>query len=187
MILHRGLLRLHNSFARVRHAFFAWYYAPLLQCSRRVLSVTGRCDLRIEGICAVGSLYLRSRDHNRIEIAVLPGGELTIGDGVFINQGARVVAGVLVSIGDNVHIGDDAIILDSDFHSVDGSSPVGAPIHLEENVWIASRAIVLKGVTIGRGSVVGAGSVVTRSIPPHSFAAGAPARVIRSLSITGEQ
>lgn len=50
---------------------------------------------------------------------------------------------------------------------------------IEDDVWIGARAIILQGVTIGRGSVIGAGSVVTRSIPPYSVAAGNPARVIR--------
>jgi maltose O-acetyltransferase len=59
--------------------------------------------------------------------------------------------------------------------------PASAPIVLEENVWIGIRAIVLRGVTIGQGSVIGAGSVVVNDVPPRSLAAGVPARVIRTL------
>ena len=51
----------------------------------------------------------------------------------------------------------------------------------EDNVWVASRVIILKGVTIGEGAVIGAGSVITKSIPPYTFAAGNPARVIKSI------
>jgi acetyltransferase-like isoleucine patch superfamily enzyme len=52
---------------------------------------------------------------------------------------------------------------------------------IEDRVWIGARAIVLKGVTIGHDSVVGAGAIVTRSIPPYSVAVGQPARVIRTV------
>jgi len=58
------------------------------------------------------------------------------------------------------------------------------PITIEDNCWLASSVVVCGGVTIGEGSVIGAGSVVTRNIPPHSLAVGNPCRVIRTL---GEQ
>ena len=53
------------------------------------------------------------------------------------------------------------------------------PVVIEDDVWVGSRVIILKGVTIGRGSVIAAGSVVTRSIPPYSICAGVPARVLK--------
>ena len=56
-----------------------------------------------------------------------------------------------------------------------------SPIIIDDDVWLATRVIVLKGVTNGIGSVVSAGSVVTKSIPPNSFAAGVPAKVIRPI------
>jgi maltose O-acetyltransferase len=54
-------------------------------------------------------------------------------------------------------------------------------VTIEDNVWIGSRVIILKGVTLGAGCVVGAGSVVTRSVPPRTVVAGNPARSIRTL------
>jgi maltose O-acetyltransferase len=75
--------------------------------------------------------------------------------------------------------------MDNDFHRLEperrDERPLSAPIILEENVWLGARVIVLRGVTIGAGSAIGAGSVVTRDIPPRSLAVGAPAKVIRSL------
>ena len=56
------------------------------------------------------------------------------------------------------------------------------PITIEKNCWIASNVTVTGGVTIGEGCVIGAGSVVTRDIPPNSFAAGNPCRVIREIT-----
>jgi len=76
--------------------------------------------------------------------------------------------------------------MDSDFHDLSPEGrhfgPASAePVVIEDNVFIGSRAIILKGVTIGRDSVIGAGSVVTRSIPPRTVAAGNPAKVLRPL------
>lgn len=73
------------------------------------------------------------------------------------------------------------VLLDNDFHADAGQLVKRAPIVLENGVWLATRVIVLRGVSIGEGSRIGAGSVVTHSIPPHTFAAGVPARVIHSL------
>jgi maltose O-acetyltransferase len=76
-------------------------------------------------------------------------------------------------------------MMDNDFHRLEPERrdeiPPSAPIVLEEGVWLGVRVIVLRGVTIGAGSVVGAGSIVVRDVPPRSLAAGAPAKVIRTL------
>ncbi|MGE3273401.1 MAG: DapH/DapD/GlmU-related protein, partial [Chloroflexota bacterium] len=56
-----------------------------------------------------------------------------------------------------------------------------APVTIEDRVWIGARAIILKGVTIGQDSVIGAGAIVTKSVPPRSVVVGPAARVIRSL------
>jgi len=119
------------------------------------------------------------------ELVTGSGGWLEIGEGVFINYGCSISANEQVRIGDRCSIGTHVIIMDNDFHQVDPQRreerPNSAPIVLEENVWLGARVIVLKGVTIGHDSVVGAGSVVTRDIPPRCVAAGVPARVIRML------
>jgi acetyltransferase-like isoleucine patch superfamily enzyme len=81
-------------------------------------------------------------------------------------------------------IGSHAIIIDNDFFHRSGTAvggPPSAPIILEENVWLGARVIVLRGVTIGAHSVSGAGSVVTRNIPPRSVAVGLPGRVVKSI------
>jgi acetyltransferase-like isoleucine patch superfamily enzyme len=94
-----------------------------------------------------------------------------------MNQGARIVATKEIVIGDNVLIGDDVMILDGDFHGVAGRPARSAPVCIENDVWIASRAMVLKGVVIGRGSIIGAGAIVTKSVPERSFVCGAAATV----------
>lgn len=117
------------------------------------------------------------------EFATYPGGRLEIGERVFLNYGASIVAHELVRIGNGCDIGTYAIIMDNDYHGVEERHqlPPSAPIVIEDNVWLGARVIVLKGVTIGHDSVIGAGSVVTRSIPARSVAAGVPARVLRSF------
>lgn len=110
---------------------------------------------------------------------------IDIGDGTRIN-GASIHATERVTIGRRCLIAANVTIIDSDGHGVDPderalSNPVSRPVTIEDNVWIGMNALILKGVTIGKNSVVGAGSVVTRSIPPDSVAAGNPARVVKTL------
>jgi acetyltransferase-like isoleucine patch superfamily enzyme len=120
----------------------------------------------------------------RAELGTRQGGTLTLGTGVYVNQGASIVASESITIGDRVRIGDYAAIHDSDYHPVAADLPMRvAPIVIEDDVWIGRGAIVMPGVRIGRGSVVAAGAVVTRSVPERSLAAGVPARVIRELDI----
>ena len=120
-----------------------------------------------------------------LELAVGPGATLEIGERVFINYGCSFGATQLIRIGPRCVIGTYVIMMDNDYHRLEperrNERPPSAPIVLEENVWLGARVIVLRGVTIGAHSVIGAGSVVTRDIPPRTVAVGMPARVIKSL------
>ena len=100
---------------------------------------------------------------------------------VVFSGGGKISCSEKIEIGTHVDIADECLIIDNDFHGVGDKLPKKEPIIIEDDVWLATRVIVLKGVTIGKGSVVGAGSVVTKSIPPNSFAAGVPAKVIRPI------
>jgi maltose O-acetyltransferase len=113
------------------------------------------------------------------------GYNITLGDGVFLNFNCVVLDVVAVTIGDRAQIGSAVQILAAD-HPLDVETRAsglenGRPIAVEADVWIGSGAILCPGVTIGRGSVIGAGSVVTRDIPPDAVAVGNPCRVVRSL------
>lgn len=91
----------------------------------------------------------------------------------------------LISIGNGVRIASHCMMIAANHVFDDPNAPIHnqglqhAPITIEDNVWIGGRVNVTAGVTIGHGSIIGAGSVVTRSIPAMSIAVGAPARVIR--------
>lgn len=115
---------------------------------------------------------------------------VSIGDDVGIS-GAAICAARSVSIGSRVLLGSEVLITDTDFHPINPEGRRRAPVPhprnedavvIEDDVFVGARAIVLKGIRIGRGSVVGAGSVVTRDIPPMSIVAGNPARVIGQVS-----
>ena len=116
---------------------------------------------------------------------VLPGARVSIGRWVHIGESSMVTAGQSVEIGDDVIIGPQTIIVDADHGSEDLNQPVRVqglvtkPIRIEQGAWLGGHVNVLKGVTIGRGAIIGAGSTVTRDIPPYAVAAGVPARVIR--------
>nr|WP_319566124.1 acyltransferase [uncultured Rhodoferax sp.] len=117
---------------------------------------------------------------------VLPNSKLLIGSNVGIS-GCTISCSDSISIGNNVFIGSGVLITDSDAHSIHPDLRKNSiyaktkPIHIGNNVFLGARSIVLKGVTIGDGSVIGAGSVVTSDIPSMSVAAGNPARVITDI------
>jgi len=116
-----------------------------------------------------------------------PGAVLKIGDD-FGMTGGSIVAEQRVTIGNRVTVGANSIIADTDFHPLDALArhnlPLDgatAPIVIEDDVFIGMQSLILKGVTIGAGSIIGAGSVVTRDIAPNVIAAGNPARMIREI------
>jgi len=109
---------------------------------------------------------------------------IEIGDYCLICPGVRIASAERITIGHSCMIASGAYLTDSDWHDIyDRSIPVGksAPITLEENVWIGDSVIVCKGVTIGKNSIIGAGSVVVSDIPDNAIAVGNPAKVVRYL------
>jgi acetyltransferase-like isoleucine patch superfamily enzyme len=112
------------------------------------------------------------------------GDEIRVGRNVFINQNCTFYDLGGLHIGDDVMIGPNVCIMTAS-HPLDPSQrrsvTIGKRIVIERNVWIAAGATIIGGVTVGENSVVAAGSVVTRDVPPHSLVAGNPARFIRSV------
>ena len=118
------------------------------------------------------------------------GGVISVGNNVGISSGVLWVRNRL-TIGDNVKIGALTVIMDNDAHSLNWqershqpeikTNVKSAPITIEDDVLIGTSCLIMKGVTIGARSVIGAGSVVTHDIPADCVAAGNPCKVIRSL------
>ncbi len=128
------------------------------------------------------------------------GGHITIGDNSFIGDHSRIWSAEKVSIGSNVLISHNVNIMDTNTHESDPyeraasfadlvknghatekGSVQTAPIIIEDYAWINFNAVILKGVTIGKGAVVAAGSVVTKDVPPFVLVAGNPATIIKKL------
>ena len=119
------------------------------------------------------------------------GFDISVGRNVFVNQNCTFYDLGGLDIADDVLIGPNVSLITSG-HPLDPSQRracvVAKPIVIERNVWIAAGAIIIGGVTVGENSVVAAGSVVTRDVPPNTLVGGNPARVIRSIgSLTGPQ
>ena len=114
------------------------------------------------------------------------GGNVHIGDDFFGNVNLTFVDDVDIRIGDGVMIAP-SVTLTTTGHPVHPEQRVdftrfSEPIVIEDKVWIGSNAVVLPGVRIGYGSVIGAGSVVSRDIPPMTVAVGTPCRVVRAIT-----
>lgn len=111
-------------------------------------------------------------------------GKIVIGDCVALSPGVRIKSAVSVTVGDACVIAENVYITDADWHGIyERIYPPGemAPVTISDNVWISDRATVLKGVTIGKNSIVAAGAVVTQDVPPDTVVGGVPAKPIRKL------
>jgi hypothetical protein len=114
--------------------------------------------------------------------------EIVIGDDCGFT-GTTLVADASIRIGNRVLVGGNASIVDTDFHPLtpegrreDINAGTSRPIEIGDDVFIGMNSLILKGVTVGDGSVVGAGSVVSRDVPPHTIVAGNPATVVKELT-----
>lgn len=109
------------------------------------------------------------------------GAQITIGNNCGFS-GTVIWSACSILLGDNVRCGANTVIYDNDGHSDDPRSGIGKPIIIGNNVWLGYGVKVLKGVTIGENSLIGAGSIVTRDIPANVVAAGIPCKVIKHLN-----
>ncbi|WP_133650558.1 sugar O-acetyltransferase [Paraburkholderia flava] len=111
--------------------------------------------------------------------------DIRVGRNVFINQNCTFYDLGGLDIGDDVMIGPNVSLITSG-HPIEPSQRrngvIAKPIVIGKNVWIAAGATIIGGVTVGENSVVAAGSVVTRDVPPNTLVGGNPARVIRSIA-----
>lgn len=128
------------------------------------------------------------------------GGDIAIGHNTWIGH-SDIMAAQSVTIGNDVIISDDVIIMDNNNHPTSMNSRMAmsesgdffgplwkwdkaasSPVVIEDNVWIGKRTIILKGVTVGKGSIVAIGAVVTKDVRPGVIVGGNPARELKNLS-----
>ena len=114
------------------------------------------------------------------------GNTVSIGEGTYINSNLTLVDDYEIEIGKGVLIAPNVTISTTNHPLHYKARPQGEmyckKVVIEDHVWIGSNVVICAGVTIGMGSVIGAGSVVTRDVPPMSFAAGVPCKVIREIT-----
>ncbi|MFT3925204.1 MAG: acyltransferase [Myxococcales bacterium] len=175
-----------------------------IMCAIRAVWFLRAANKRGRGIRMRGRTWLQNRGRilvgNRVgfhagpiatELSALDGGVLEIGDDSMVNYGCSFTASRHIRIGNRCRFGIGVIMTDSHLHREEperrAERPTPKTITVEDDVWLANRVIVLPGVTLGRGCIVGAGSVVTRSIAPYMLAAGNPARVIRPIALDGRE
>ncbi len=106
--------------------------------------------------------------------------KIKIGDGCGFS-GTVINAQREIRIGQGVRCGTNTQIMDSDMHTDDHRVSDSKPVVIEDGVWLGMNVLVLKGVTIGKGTLVGANSLVKKSLPANVIATGSPARVIQKL------
>jgi acetyltransferase-like isoleucine patch superfamily enzyme len=161
-----------------------WFFRTVTQLGKRV-RVWGRLRVSNGGRMLIADRVRIVSTPAVTELVAGKGGSLEIGESVFINYGCSIAALKSIKIGAQSSIGPYCMIIDNNFHRLEperrNELPESLPVVLEENVWLGARVVVLPGVTIGEGSVIGAGSVVTKDIPRRVIAGGVPAKVIKSI------
>jgi len=168
----KGVFHLANASYRLRN------------CEKgRMVSVKGNLKLWAKGKIVIGDNCKIWSVIGTTQISAGPMATIEIGENTFINSGSIITARKRIKIGKNCHIANQVIIMDDDFHAVNerNLSSAKKDIIIADNVWIATRVTILKGVNIGEGAVVAAGAVVTKDVPPFTLVGGVPAKTIRAI------
>lgn len=158
-------------------------------------SIIGRIYISNKGDISIGNDFNASSGINMnpiggdviLRLICLENAKIFIGDNVQISN-STIFAQTKITVEDNVMIGGGCRIWDSDFHSIDFKirgtkfdKAVNLPVLIEKDAFIGGGSIILKGVTIGQKSIVAAGSVVSKSIPPNQIWGGNPAKFIKNI------
>ncbi len=165
--------RIRNAWFRargVRITGYVWMRAVEIPRQHRSVLLRGPCALD-RGVVLLCSGPKRRRP------------KIRIAEKTYINRGTFIDASLSIRIERDVAIGPGCYITDHDHQRGEGCPLEGsldeAPVRIGRGAWIGAHCVILKGLAIGEGAVVGAGSVVTRSVPRNAVAAGNPARIIK--------
>ncbi len=164
-----------------RSVFNRYLFLPWVKFGRSVRFLGPIQCFGVRGEISVGARTVLGRD---ISLSVTEGGTIQIGEDCSVNFGTIISARHSVKIGNRVRVGELCGIRDSD-HRIDGQeSVVGsgykvAPVTIGDDAWIGRCATIMPGVSIGKGAVVGAGSLVNKDVPDFNIVAGIPAKLIR--------
>lgn len=169
-----------------------WNRARLaVELARREAFARGRLNGDVLGMLRDGRLELGPQVFLEPGVWITAGdaGRVRVGGGTFLNQGVMIAAEGLVEIGEHCMAANGCLITDGSHRFEDPVVPVPwqgfttkGPTRIGDDVWLGANVVVTSGVTIGRRCVVGANSVVTTDLPAFSIAAGAPAKVLRTIT-----
>lgn len=181
-----------------RHGCWYWlinkfYYEPLLRYRCTTVGKNVRCDGDIPLIEGIGDVIIGDNVFVGNSGAWFFGSNLpqkprlVVGDNTTINYRTVISIESSIRIGRNCLIAEECKIFDNNSHGIDYrkrdmTDADVAEIVIEDNVWIGMNSIVLKGVRIGMGAVVAAGSVVTKSVPSMTVVGGVPARILKKIT-----
>lgn len=163
LVLYYGFARKLPSSAQK----WAWWARPIRRAICRPLFRQAGRNINIEAGAFFGT-----------------GSQIVIGDNSSLGVDAKIYGPL--TIGRDVMMGPEVVVITTTHHAdrldvpmIQQGVSAPDPVTIEDDVWIGQRVLILPGVTIGRGSIIAAGAVVSRSIPPYSLAGGVPAKVIR--------
>lgn len=157
----------------------------LIQASKvgRSVRTIGKPRIENYGQLFIGDRVLIRSVNVPVEICTSKSGIISIGNDCRINFGTSIGCNTRIEIGNRTRIGPYVFIMDTAFHDIYDRSirPTGNPIHISEDAWIGAKSTILEGVRIGKASIIGANSVVTRDIDDYTVAAGSPAKEIYKI------
>lgn len=173
-----------------------WYLQAKNISFGKNINIMGKITITGPGVITIGDNFcMTSGAHINPISSNLQGSFFTestnskimIGNNVGMSS-TRIWISQQLKIGNNVKVGANVLFIDTDCHPIDyktrrnsNSGTKSAPIIIEDDVWIGAQSVILKGVTIGARTIIGAGSVVTKDIPADCIAGGNPCKVIRKL------
>lgn len=175
-----GRIKTHLYTLFLRHSFHSFPFSSLITYKARELK--GTKDMTVGSNCAFGL---------GVRLTTWDGGHIIVGNDCHFGDFNHLTAAKEIIIGDGLLTGTNVLISDN---SHGGSTmeyliipPIERPlivkgaVHIAENVWIGNNVCILSGVSIGRGAVIAANSVVTHDVPAYSVVGGVPARIIKYL------
>lgn len=176
--------------------YYRWLFRKKGIAFGNNMSILGRISVIGSGKIVIGDNFcMTSGEHinpisSNLQASFFtdsPEAQIRIGNNVGMSS-PRIWIHKGLTIGDNVKIGGGVLLIDTDCHPVDyvvrrtsNEETCSAPIVIKDDVWIGAQCIILKGVTIGARSIIGAGSVVTKDIPSDCIAGGNPCKVLKMM------
>lgn len=200
-MLNKFLIKLANlpNVIRIKlsPAYNRWFFRAKGVTYGSNMTIMGKVSIEGPGHISIGDNFMMTSGDSINPISAnlqgsfftdCPTAKITIGNNVGMSS-TRMWIHDQLTIGNNVKIGAGVLLIDTDCHPLNyevrrnsNKDTLSAPIVIEDDVWIGTQCIVMKGVTIGARSIIGAGSVITKSIPSDCIAAGNPCKIIRKIN-----